>query len=353
VSAASSTAVRSAIFALGLLVACGGNDGAAPDSGAILPDAAVLEVGGGSDAGAPRVPDIQCPDDPDPGPAGSFNHLTSEAISALGDPVHRGFDLAAGEGIDPQIIAGAISYTVADKALEDEDVDVFACTPTGWQSLGTATTDDEGGFSISLAGAARLPLGLRDMFVSVVGDRTSARFLAYVAPDGSRVLVSDVDGTLTSSEDAFFETIALGIEPDMQPNASAAYSIAASRGVVPVFVTARGQQYTQDTRDWLAANQFPRGPLRLSPSFVTLPGGDTVAFKEAAFAGITGANLAIAVGVGNRASDVTAYQAAGVPAADTFVKLPEYQSELQDDLDSGMAIGFTDYADLEATFGAL
>ena len=67
-----------------------------------------------------------------------------------------------------------------------------------WRSLGTARTDDEGRFSLALTGDARLPVGLRDLY-GAVADGTGVWFLAFVAPDGARVIVSDIDGTLTSN----------------------------------------------------------------------------------------------------------------------------------------------------------
>jgi phosphatidate phosphatase PAH1 len=299
--------------------------------------------GGGTPAG---IPDVRCAADPDAGPAGSFNHVSSELVSALGSPKHRGIDVMVDAAALTQTIAGAASYTAADKALEDEDVDLFACRDSVWQKLGTARTDGEGNFTLELDGNARLPIGMRDMFVSVVGDRTGARFLAYVAPAMTKLIVSDVDGTLTSSENAFFATIVTGDEPGDQPGAPDAFAAAVARGYQPVYLTARGQQYTSETRQWLADEGFPRGPLRLAASFVTLPGGDTVDFKVQAMQGITDAGFAIEAGVGNRDSDVTAYTDAGVAPERIFIKLPEYQSEVQPDLDAHRAIGFLTYDDL-------
>ena len=293
------------------------------------------------------VPDVRCAGSPDAGPALDFNHVSSELISALGDPRHRGFDLIAPASAETQSIEGWISYTIADKALEDEIVDVFACRETAWQFIGSALTDDEGHFALALAGNDRLPIAMRDLYVSVLGDRTGVGFIGYVAPDDQPLIVSDVDGTLTSSENAFLETIALGTEPDTQPGAPEAYADAVSRGYQLVYVTSRGGQYTTDTRTWLDDKGFPRGPVRLSPSFVTLPGGDTIDYKTQTIGALA---LPVVMGVGNRASDVTAYGNVGLSATATFVKLPEYQSELQPDLDGGLAIGIASYDDLRTMY---
>ena len=296
------------------------------------------------DAGA--VPDVRCAGSPDAGKPGSFRHFTSRLIAGLGDPKHRGFDLVASAGAATQALEGWISYTVVDKALEDEDVDVFACRAGAWHQVGTARTDDEGHFALALSGDSRLPIGMRDLFVSVVGDRTGVPFLGYVAPAGPPLVVSDVDGTLTSSENAFLETIALGGEPGAQPGAAQAFAAATAAGKQLVYVTARGNQFTAATRSWLDDKGFPRGPVRLSPSFVTLPGGDTVEFKTGAIAALSAAGLALSAGVGNRATDVAAYANTRIAADRIFAELPEFASELRPLLDAHRAIGFTRYVEL-------
>lgn len=298
------------------------------------------------DAGA--VPDVRCPGSagPDAGKPGSFRHFTSRLIAELGDPKHRGFDLVASADAATQSLEGWISYTIVDKALEDEDVDVFACRAGAWHEVGTARTDDEGHFRLGLSGGSRLPVGMRDLFVSVVGDRTGAGFLGYVAPAGTSLVVSDVDGTLTSSENAFVETVALGGEPGAQAGAAQALAAAAAAGKQMVYVTARGNQFTAATRRWLEDKGFPRGPVRLSPSFVTLPGGDTVAFKTQAISALSAAGFGLSAGVGNRATDVSAYAGTKIAGGRIFVKLPEFVTELQPLLDAHQALGFASYGDL-------
>jgi phosphatidate phosphatase PAH1 len=122
----------------------------------------------------------------------------------------------------------------------------------------------------------------------------------------------------------------------------------AARGYQPVYVTARGNQYTTATRAWLDHKAFPRGPVRLSPSFVTLPGGDTIDYKTQTLAALSEANLELAAGIGNRASDVSAYTRTGIAADRIFIELPDYLEELQPLLDAGAALGFTSYGALLA-----
>jgi LNS2 (Lipin/Ned1/Smp2) len=298
------------------------------------------------------LPDVRCDADPDAGARRSWRHLRSRVI-ALQHPRHRGRDLVVAAAATEQTLQGEISYGLIDKALEDERVDLFACRAGAWQRLGTALTDDEGGFRLPLTGAAMLPIGLRDLFVSVQGDRSGARFLALVAPAQHPLLVSDLDGTLTSSENAFPTSLVTGAAVAAHDGAREALEAAAARGDQPVYLSARGDVFTVETRRWLAERGLPRGPLRLAPSAITLPGDATVELKVAALAALRDAGLRLDLGVGNRASDVAAYGAVGLAGDHVFVKLPEFDDELRDALADGRATGFASYRELPDLLDAL
>lgn len=289
----------------------------------------------------PAVDDVRCAGAPDAGPATTWRHLSSEYIVDLGSPYHRGHDLIVTTEDATQTITGKITYGPSDKDLEDEDVDVFACMAKGWLRIGTARTNGDGQFSLALSGDERLPAGMRDLYVSVAGDRTGAKFLALVAPPDAPVIASDVDGTLTASENAYPKALAFGGDVATQPDAPATLMSAAVRGVTIVYITARGDRFTQDTRDWFAAKGFPRGPLRMPTSIVTQPGEDTVEFKTSALAAL--APFELVAGFGNRASDIAAYANAGLSPDRIFIKLPEFEDELAADLAAGKATGVLAY----------
>jgi hypothetical protein len=99
--------------------------------------------------------------------------------------------------------------------------------------------------------------------------------------------------------------------------------------------------FTNDTREWLAKKGMPRGALRLAPG-VLLPGSATVDYKTRTLDELA-AELPIALGVGNRASDIEAYTNAGVAPDRIFIKLPEFADEVAARLQAGEAIGFPAY----------
>jgi hypothetical protein len=277
----------------------------------------------------------------------AFRHRRSRFTAALGAPRHRGVDLIAAADDPVQTLGGKLAYASIDKDLGGEDVVVFACLQATWSPLGIATTDRDGRFALALTGADRLPPGLRELYAVVPGDGSGARFLAYVAARGERVVVTDIDGTLTGAENAVLDTVLFG--DDIAHRAGAPEALGAS-GMTVVYLSSRGDQLTELTRQWLAAHGFPPGPLRLAPAVVTRPGPRTVALKAALLRAL---GVPIAAAIGNKPTDVEAYAQAGVPATRIFVKLPEFAAELRAALVERRAIGFHRYAELPALVGSL
>jgi len=288
--------------------------------------------------------DVRCTGAPST-TVGAWRHTRSSIVAGLGDPHHRGMDLIATTSDERQVIAGKLAYSDVDKDLEDEDVSVFACFAGTWVELGGATTDDDGRFTLALTGAARLPAGMRDLYVTVDGDGTGAEFLAFIAAPDAPIIVSDVDGTLTSSENEYPIALASGGTASPQPDAAATLAQAALRGFKACSVAARGDRFTQATRNWFAANGFPRGPLRLPASIITIPGEDTVELKSSILASLSAFDLV--AGIGNRASDVTAYTNAGLAPDRILIKLPEFTEELAGVVATNSATGFDRYGALD------
>lgn len=320
-------------LAIVVLAGCAGNltiDPYAPKTGG------VIEAG--------TVPDVRCAGTPKTGKARGFRTWRHKIALSWTYADHRGYDLIASPD-EPQVLSGKLAYGIADRTLDGEDVELFACVAGAWQQVGRARTDRSGRFALTLPAAERLPVGLRDVYASVVADRTGVRFLAFVAPSDTKLIVTDVDGTLTSSENSFVKAIFKGGNVKPHPGAAASLRDVAARGYQVVYVTARPDRFTDATRAWLGNNGFPRGPVRLADAWIVKPGAATVAYKAKVFAELE-QSFSIAAGVGNRKSDVAAYTAAGIPAAQIFVKLPEYKGELGGALRAGAAVGFGAYGPL-------
>lgn len=287
----------------------------------------------------PVYTDTRCPEPP-AAKAQGFRHKRSKLIAKVGSSNNRGIDLIASEDDKRQVIAGKLAYGKADKDVEDEDAEVFACVDAAWKSLGVARTDDDGRFKIILEDA-RLPVGMRDLYVAARGDGSGAYFVGYVAPHGTAIVVTDVDGTLSWSENAILKTV-ISRDHDINHRPDAPQALT-KLGYPIVYTTARGDVFIDVTRKWLERHGFPRGLLRLSHGAFAKPGSSAIAYKKAVLKSLP---VKIAAGIGNRESDIIAYTAVGVAADQIFIHLPEYATEVRKDLDAAKAIGFAKYSEL-------
>jgi phosphatidate phosphatase PAH1 len=68
-------------------------------------------------------------------------------------------------------------------------------------------------------------------------------------------------------------------------------------------------------------------------------------YKAGVFDALQG-QLPIAIGVGNRATDIDAYTHAGLGGDQIFIKLPEFEGEVEARLTAGDAVGFASYDEL-------
>ncbi|HEY5948502.1 MAG TPA: hypothetical protein VIV40_23555 [Kofleriaceae bacterium] len=270
-----------------------------------------------------------------------FRHKRSKLIAKTASSNHRGIDLIANEDDAVQTIEGKLAYGKLDKDIDHEDAELFACIDNAWKSLGVHTTDDDGRFSLSLEGPARLPTGMRDMYIAALGDGSGAYFVGYVAPRGTKVVITDVDGTISWSENSIIKTV-VSRDHDIKHRPNAPESFALLPYPI-VYTTARGDVFLDITRKWLERHGFPRGLLRLSKGMFAKPGESAIAYKTKVLKSIT---VPIAAGIGNRKSDITAYSAIGLDAKQIFIHLPEYAKEVKKDLDAGKAVGFADYVQL-------
>ncbi len=288
--------------------------------------------------------ELGCGVAPHAAPAVGFRHRRNQLVAALGAPLHRSTDLITSVAAVEQRIEGQLAYG-ADKASEDEGVDVFVCLADRWRMIGEARTDDDGHFAIVLTGGARLPVGLHPLYASAIADRSGVGFLGYIAPTDASVAIADVDGTLSASENGIVRSIVLGSPLAAQPGASDAFGTLASAGYQVVYLTARPRGTTELTRGWLAEHGFPPGPIVMAPG-LTLPGRMTLAHKSGSLDRLRASGVPLTIGIGNRATDVLAYSHAGLAAERIFIKQSEFATELDPYLKTRRATGFVAYAEL-------
>jgi phosphatidate phosphatase PAH1 len=274
-------------------------------------------------------------DGPIPGlSARPFRHSSSNLIRSTGGPRHRARDRFLRPD-DPQVLVAKFAYGMVDKDLKDEEVDVFVRRKCDgdWEKLGTTTTtredthhpavdgvDDRGGqVYFTIPDGARLDLGLHQVRFVVAGDLSQTEALVEVVNPGTPLFVSDVDGTLTSSENVEFLKVLEGKIPDTHPGAAEAFRILVAKGYRAMYLTARPELLVPRTRAFLRAHGFPAGVVHTSPAtFGAGMGASAAEFKKEELRMLAALGLKPTFGFGNMPSDSDAYALAGIDPSRRF-----------------------------------
>jgi hypothetical protein len=272
-------------------------------------------------APAPASAAAACP--PPPVAAAAFRHRSSSFTVALGRPFHGAIDAIVARGA-PARIAAKFTYGLMSKDLVDERVVVaLAAEPMAagrcpeWRALGAVLTDAGGLVSVPVEGLERP--GRYSFALTVEGDASGARGEIWVVEPNQRAVVFDVDGTLTEGDEAIIQQLLSGASPPAKSGAAAVATRHGERGYLPVYLTGRPIYLGELTRAWLAERAFPSGPLHLSGGLAEASGEGVQRFKTADLAAMKDAGLALVRAHGNATTDICAYAAAGIPAADTFI----------------------------------
>ncbi|RYZ78458.1 MAG: hypothetical protein EOP04_29685 [Proteobacteria bacterium] len=286
--------------------------------------------------------------------AKGFSGLYKKAISSFGPASHRGRDVLVLEGQEIWIHA-KFSYGLLDSDLKNEPVDIYfsqGCDSALRRVGQTLTTvdgqhetiegvEDTGGrIFVNLAelGIKSLPLGRHRVVLVVPADNSSTELYIDVVKKDSPIAVSDVDGTLTSSELAAASQL-LGISPTAHAGAADALTILHNKGYHIVYLTARAEWFSDKTRTWLSANKFPPGTVRTTQSKAGFNGAQAANYKINELSYLKdNVGLKVEYGFGNKASDIAAYAEIGVPSDNSFFfMLPEA---------APTAVNVRDYRDL-------
>jgi hypothetical protein len=264
---------------------------------------------------------------PDLGPARGFRNLSSKVTVKLGAERHRGRDIFMRPG-DPAWALGKFAYGPLDDDIKGEDVDVYLLRDCGteWTKIGTYETtkdgahapvfgvEDTGGriyANLGEKGIAPLGIGRHRVLMVVAGDLTTTSSYIEVLPSDAKIVVSDVDGTLTTSEYAS-ATDVLGLPPaDAHPGAADMMNAFAARGYYIFYLTARPEWMTHFSRDWFPLRGFPPGLLHTTLMFQGANGASAAKYKADELAALKATvGITPSYGFGNKDSDVTAYTGA-------------------------------------------
>lgn len=262
---------------------------------------------------------------PDLGAKRGFRHVGSK-VAAIQFANHRGRDMFYNPGDDVWVMA-KFAYGLVDKDLEDEDIDIYLDRGCGadWEYVDTTRTSD-GKQNPTVEGVAdsggrvffkvpqelKLAPGRHRFELVVAGDLSHTSVYVDIVPRGEPIVVSDVDGTLTSSENAEFGALLRGSIPETHDGAPDVLQALADKGYRVMYLTARPEYLLGRTRAFLETHGFPPGIVHTTLTMTGTTGDGARAFKTAELQAIGKRGLIPSWGFGNRDSDAQTYTAIGI-----------------------------------------
>lgn len=244
----------------------------------------------------------------------------------------RGRDMMYVEGEDQWILAKFTKWGFPiDKDIVGGTVHVFldrGCSGD-WIELGTTITtndgdhptiegvDDSGGrVYFQIPAEETLEPGRHRVHLIEDEEWETADLLIEVVPAGAPFFVSDVDGTLTTSENEEAWDFLLDNLPDANAFAAQALTLLANKGYRPMYITARPEWLDRRTRQFVLTRNFPRGIIHTTTIYEGANGDPAAAYKTGEFAMLEQKGLVPTFVFGNRPSDATAFDNAGVQPLD-------------------------------------
>jgi hypothetical protein len=265
----------------------------------------------------------------DPIPACDAPPPTIPGQDAPESDLSRGRDMFYVEGEEQWVIAKFTKWGFpSDKDIEGSAVHIFldrGCAGE-WEEIGVTFTtvegehepvqgvDDSGGrVYFKIADADQLEPGRHRLWLIVEEYWNTAEVLIDVVPAGAPLFVSDVDGTLTTSENEEAWDFLLGDIPEANPYAAEALSLLAGKGYHPMYITARPEWLDRRTREFVALRGLPRGIIHTTLTYTGGMGDTAAEYKTNEFQMLKDKGLVPTYLFGNKDSDGTAFATTGIP----------------------------------------
>ncbi len=201
--------------------------------------------------------------------------------------------------------------------LAGERVSLWSYDGSAWASIGATTTDANGAYDLPATGYTAA--NKHPVYSMLEADGSCAEHFTTLLPPGSKVVVTDIDGTLTVDDaqsidqipDATYVPIEMG---------SAHQLIQAwdAKNYPIIYLTARPNTLRVESRVWLRDQGFPTGAL-----ITAVMTEEASAYKTAWLERIvTQFGWDVVAAYGNADTDITAYNNAGIPKDQTFIVGP-------------------------------
>ena len=226
---------------------------------------------------------------------------------------------------DAFVFTGQKARTAMDRGLEatplgGEWVSLWGYDGDAWSELGRTQTGDNGMYQLS--GIAPSPNPYQPIYSVLESDGTCAPHYGFLLPQGTQVIVTDIDGTLTIADEELFKEIDDGnYDPIENASASRMMNVWFEKGYHIVYLTARPHVFRAETRQWLDRHAYPPGPVISANSLVF---GESARQYKRTWCNrvLDDFGWDVVAAYGNETSDIDAYEDAGIPKSITFIVGP-------------------------------
>jgi hypothetical protein len=200
--------------------------------------------------------------------------------------------------------------------LPGENVSLWSYDGTAWAEEGHAKTDANGEYDLptTFTAANNHPL-----YSMLEADGSCAEHFNLLLPPGSKVVVTDIDGTLTTDDNQeLMEIPDATYVPLMMGAANTMLQAWDAKKYPVIYLTARPQVLREESRGWLRDQSFPTGPLITAVDVEEASAYKTLWLKRM----VTTFGWVPVAAYGNADTDVTAYANVGIAKDITFIVGP-------------------------------
>jgi len=199
----------------------------------------------------------------------------------------------------------------------DERISLWSYDGAMWSELAATRTADDGTYELPDTGY--VAENAHPLYSMLDADGTCAEHYTFLYPRGSKVVLTDIDGTLTLDDMQLLNQIPdEAYVPKMMGAADKLTQTWAMKGYPIIYLTARPHLFRPETRTWLRDLGFPLGAVITAADV-----GDAAPYKkEWVVRMLQTFGWTIVAAYGNADTDITAYEEGGIPKNLTFIAGP-------------------------------
>ncbi|HEY4056837.1 MAG TPA: hypothetical protein VGM39_09515 [Kofleriaceae bacterium] len=202
--------------------------------------------------------------------------------------------------------------------LSGENVSLWTYDGAMWNQLARGMTDENGAYDLDATDYAADDNTV--VYSMLEADGSCGTHYNYRIPRGSKVIVTDIDGTLTTDDAQIIMQVGdETYDPAMVVAANTMLQAWSAKGYPIVYLTARAHLYDAETREWLDAHDFPKGPVITSNGTTDAADAYKTIWMHRVIDTFGWTPYAV---YGNADTDITAYANVTIPLDKTFIVGP-------------------------------